>query len=179
MSMMSKWTDNRWMIQSSDMTQAVTAWVNRGSLYSGKPIIRVVYPVSRVAMRSVMPGIISAVPRHAWCHPAHFMRIDLGLMTAPLSPQTTAAARAPGSWWLLLSPANTSLSSEIVTTQPRTQISGGTLHQANYHLHLLYGHQHHHQQCQHQNNTVIFRTFPPIYHWFVMTKTLPLPPCAT
>ena len=68
-------------------------------------------------MRSVMPGIISAVPRHAWCHPAHFMRIDLGLMTAPLSPQTTAAPRAPGSWWLLLSPANTSLSSEIVTAQ--------------------------------------------------------------
>ena len=54
--------------------------------------------VCRVAMRSVMPGIISAVPRHAWCHPAHFMRIDLGLMTAPLSPQTTAAPRAPGSW---------------------------------------------------------------------------------
>ena len=77
-------------------------------------------------MRSVMPGIISAVPRHAWCHPAHFLRIDLGLMTAPLSPQTTAAPRAPGSWWLLLSPANTSLSSEIVTTQPRprTQIQG-------------------------------------------------------
>ena len=74
--------------------------------------------VCRVAMRSVMPGIISAVPRHAWCHPAHFLRIDLGLMTAPLSPQTTAAPRAPGSWWLLLSPANTSLSSEIVTTQP-------------------------------------------------------------
>ena len=125
--------------------------------------------VCRVAMRSVMPGIISAVPRHAWCHPAHFMTIDLGLMTAPLSPQTTAAPRAPGSWWLLLSPANTSLSSEIVTTQPRPRShspldSEETLHQANYYLLLLYGYQHHHQQCQHQNNTVIFRTFPPIYH---------------
>ena len=73
-------------------------------------------------MRSVMPGIISAVARHAWCHPAHFLTIDLGLMTGLLSPQTTAAPRAPAPGaLLLLSPANTSLSSEIVTTLPRTR----------------------------------------------------------